>query len=54
MSDAGKKAVDKLQIIKSMAVNPETKEIAKVMIEYIHATEKSEAGFTSNGGKDVS
>jgi hypothetical protein len=49
MSDAAKKAVDKLTIIKAMAQSPETQQVAKVMIEYIQDKEKGEGGAGFNG-----
>lgn len=51
MSEVGKRAIDKLKMIKNMSEMAETKEIAKIMIEYIQDSEKGTAGFTSEGDK---
>lgn len=47
---AAKTAIDKLKIIGELG-NPETKQITKVMIEYISATEQAgkQLGFSAPG-----
>jgi hypothetical protein len=50
MADIIKQTIDKLTIISEMSSYPETKQIAKVMIQYIEGQSKgkSELGFKGN------
>lgn len=52
MTTAGKMAIEKLKIIMGMASNHEVKELAKVMIEYVEAVEKSGSSVGFGGTND--
>jgi len=47
MSDVAQTAIDKLDILKQIAESGEIRVLAKIMIEYIHNKENTEAGFTA-------
>lgn len=51
MSDAGQTAIDKLTIIKAISNSGEVQQLAKIMIEYIKDTDKTEMGFKSGEAK---